>query len=513
MKRNELKLGVILTYVNLFASNVISILYTPYILNSLGQGEYGVYTLVWSIVNYMTVLDLGFSNAIVRYASKYRAEGEKEKESRLYGTFFCIYILIAVAALVVCKVIGLNFGAFAKGLTDHEAEIATQLVAIGSINIAISFPFSVFRGVVNVAEKFTFIKIVDLLRTLMTPVTTFIVLFTGHGSVGLMWVYTLISLAVMLLYIYYTFGVLHQKFILKLCEKCVLKELAVYSFYTFLGTIVDKIYWGTDQVILSNKKDSQTIAIYAIGSSFPNYFISFSTAISGVLLPRITKIATTQEKNTSKVLSDWFVKVGRLQFWVLSLVLLGFAFLGRQFIILWAGAEYEQSFWIAMIIMVPSIISLTQNTGISILQARNKIKFRSISYMFIALLNIVLSLLLVDKYGGIGCAIGTSIGTIAGPILLMNIYYYKVIHIDIPAYWKSVLSMLKAWPIPICAGLLIDRCVQIQSYLALVFWVIVFSTVFFASAYFMGFNAYEKALVKSVMCKLTRIIYRGGKKE
>lgn len=500
-KRNELKSGVILTYINLFASNIISILYTPYILRTLGQAEYGVYTLVWSIVNYLTVLDLGFSNAIIRYASKYRAEKEEEKEARLYGTFLILYMLIAVMAFALCIVIRLNFGAFAKGLTTSEVDVAVELITIGSINIAISFPFSVFRGVVNVSERFTFIKILDLVRTLATPVTTFIVLFTGHGSVGLMWAYTAISIAVVLLYIYYTFAVLRQKFIFRLCERNILKELFVYSFYTFLGTIVDKIYWGTDQIILSNKKDSQTIAIYNIGSNFPNYFISFSTAISGVLLPRITKIATDVKENADKLLSDWFIKVGRLQFWVLSLVLLGFTFFGRQFICIWAGTEYDASYWIAMIIMIPSIISLSQNTGISILQAQNKIKFRSVSYLFIALFNIAVSLILVDKYGAVGCAVGTSLGTVLGPIILMNIYYQKVIHIDIAKYWKNVLSMLKAWIIPIAAGICISKYIKINSYFDLLLWALFFSAIFFVSAFILGFNDYEKAIVKGVLIK------------
>lgn len=237
MKKNELRSGVILTYINLFASNIISLLYTPYILKTLGQAEYGVYTLVWSIVNYLTVLDLGFSNAIIRYASKYKAENEEEKEARLYGTFLILYLIIGFIAIIICGIIKNYFGVFAKGLTENEVVIASQLVTIGSINIAISFPFSVFRGIVNVSEKFTFIKIIDLIRVLMTPVMTFVVLSTGYRSVGLMWAYTIISLAVMITYIIYSFIVLHQRLIFKVCEKGILKEIAIYSFYTFLGTI------------------------------------------------------------------------------------------------------------------------------------------------------------------------------------------------------------------------------------------------------------------------------------
>lgn len=496
MRKSELKSGVVLTYINLFASNIISLLYTPYILKSLGQAEYGVYTLVWSIVNYLTVLDLGFSNAVIRYASKYRAENEREKESRLYGCFLIAYIAIGIIAIIVCGIIRIKFGVFAKGLTDNEVIIASQLVTIGSLNIAISFPFSVFRGIVNVSEKFTFIKIVDLLRTLMTPLMTFLVLYTGHRSAGLMWAYTIISLIVMIAYVYYTFAVLHQRFTFKICESCILKEITVYSFYTFLGTIVDKIYWGTDQLILSNKKDSETIAVYSIGSSFPNYFISFSTAISGVLLPRITQIATIVKENVSEILSAWFIKIGRLQFWVLSLVLLGFTFFGKPFICIWAGKEYSEAYWIAMIIMVPSIISLSQNTGITVLQAQNKIKFRSISYVFIAIFNILISLALVGRYGGIGCAIGTSLGTVLGPILMMNIYYYKVIKLDIPGYWCNVMQMLRAWIIPIIVGILISKFIYVNNYSILILSILLFCVVFVISAYLFGFNDYEKELVK-----------------
>lgn len=503
-KRNELKSGVILTYINLLTSNVVSILYTPFILRTLGQGEYGVYTLVWSIVNYLTVLDLGFSNAIIRYASKYKAEKQKEKEASLYGTFLIIYLVIGLVAIVACAVIKANFSGFAKGLTSGEVEIALQLIMIGSINIAISFPFSVFRGIVNVSERFTFIKVADLVRTLLTPVTTFAVLLNGGGSVGLMWAYTLISVAVFVAYVYYSFAVLHQKISFKRCEDGILKGIAVYSFYTFLGTIVDKIYWGTDQIILSNKADSQSIAIYSIGSNFPNYFISFSTAISGVLLPRITKVFSEKKGDATKELSEWFIKVGRLQFWVLSLVLLGFVFVGKEFISIWAGIDYAPAYWIALIIMVPSIVSLSQNTGISILQAQNKIKFRSVSYVFIAIFNIFVSLALVDKYGGIGCAVGTSLGTLLGPIVLMNIYYKKIIGLDIGGYWKNFISILKTWILPIFAGIIMKNFIVVTGYGSLLLFVLLFSAVFFASVYLFGFNSYEKALVSSVLGKLKK---------
>ena len=73
MKVNQIKLGSVLSYISIALNVLVALLYTPFLLRMLGQNEYGLYSLVASIVAYLTVLDLGFGNAIVRYISNYRA--------------------------------------------------------------------------------------------------------------------------------------------------------------------------------------------------------------------------------------------------------------------------------------------------------------------------------------------------------------------------------------------------------------------------------------------------------
>ena len=51
---------------------------------------------------------------------------------------------------------------------------------------------------------------------------------------------------------------------------------------------------------------------------------------------------------------------------------------------------------------MPAIVPLSQNIGISIIQAMNKHKFRSIVYLAIAILNIIISIPLAKQYAGIG---------------------------------------------------------------------------------------------------------------
>ena len=69
----ERKSGAVLSYVVIIVNTLIQLLYTPLLIRKLGQSEYGLYSLVASIIGYLTIMDLGFGNAIIVYTSKYRA--------------------------------------------------------------------------------------------------------------------------------------------------------------------------------------------------------------------------------------------------------------------------------------------------------------------------------------------------------------------------------------------------------------------------------------------------------
>ena len=64
-ERNQRKIGAILSYALIIANTLITILYTPILISKLGQSEYGLYSLITSVIGYLTILDLGFGNAIV----------------------------------------------------------------------------------------------------------------------------------------------------------------------------------------------------------------------------------------------------------------------------------------------------------------------------------------------------------------------------------------------------------------------------------------------------------------
>ena len=163
MKNSELKLGAILSYIILGLELVVGLFYTPILTRSLGQAEYGLYSLVASIISYLTVLDLGFGSAIVVYTARYRANNEKEKENRLHGMFLIIYTIIGIVAGAIGYILYLNVDKlFGNSMTLQEIEKAKVMMLILTANLVITFPMSIFSSTITLGRFNVFILMLNI---------------------------------------------------------------------------------------------------------------------------------------------------------------------------------------------------------------------------------------------------------------------------------------------------------------------------------------------------------------
>lgn len=98
------KFDPIFSMCNTAISLCMGLIYTPFAIRLLGQGEYAISNLAASVISYLSILDLGFSNTLVRYSARNRAKGEDD--SGINGLFLFLYILIAFAALLIGGILG-----------------------------------------------------------------------------------------------------------------------------------------------------------------------------------------------------------------------------------------------------------------------------------------------------------------------------------------------------------------------------------------------------------------------
>ncbi len=503
MKINQLKAGAFLSYVLILLSNIMGVVYTPFMLRMMGQSEYGLYSLIASIVGYLTILDFGFGNAIIRYTAKFRALNQKDEEYNLNGMFMIVYSLIALLVVIVGVVLYLNVGnMFSNTMTVAEVEKARFMMILLIFNLAITFPLGIFGFIVTAYENYVFSRSISIIRVVIYPCIMVPMLMMGYRAIGMIVVATILNIATLLINMVYCFAKLKIKLYFNKFNFNLLKEISTYSFFTFLIMIVDKINWSADQFILGAVSGTVMVAIYSVAAQLNTYYLSFSTAIVGVFLPRITAMVTNNA--TEDEISDLFIKIGRVQYIIMAFVMSGFLLIGQEFINIWAGKDYKSAFYIAAILMIPVTVPLIQNLGISILQAQNKQKFRTFVLTSIAGLNIALSIPLGKLYGGIGCAIGTSVALTLGPVILMNIYYYKKIHINIPKFWKEILVMTIPVVIAVFIGMGMNYLWKSSGYIDLLLKAIMFSVIYAPLMWILGMNKYEKDLFRGPVIKILR---------
>ena len=87
MALNQRKAGSILSYIYIFLSNTISLIYTPIMLGILGQSEYGLIGTANSITSYLSLLSMGIGASYVRFNAQARATGDKEMNIELMVCF------------------------------------------------------------------------------------------------------------------------------------------------------------------------------------------------------------------------------------------------------------------------------------------------------------------------------------------------------------------------------------------------------------------------------------------
>lgn len=503
---SQRKYGIILNYVRIALTVLFGIIYTPIMIRLLGKNEYGLYGTVMSFIGLLDLLNLGFGNSYIKFYSKYKSDNEDDKIKSFNALFTLVFSVLGLIALVIGLFFSFNLNlVFDKGLSADEYSKARIMIILLSFSTALNFAFTIFTTYISAYERFVFQKIVGLISYIINVAVNLIVLYNGFGAVGLVVSALAISIIFKAINIYYCFAKLNLEFDFKHIEKGLFKQIFAFSGLIAINMIVDKVNQGIDSVLLGRFCGTSVVAVYTVGASINSYFTNFSTAISGVFVPKVHNLVNSYEmdsKEQREALTAFFVKVARIQFLLLALLASGIVFFGKAFIRFWAGDGFDEAYYIAMILVLPSIIPLSQNVGIEIQRAENRHHYRSYLYGLTAIVNLVSSYFMCQIWGGIGSAIGTCGATIIATVILMNIVYHKNININVFEYWKNIGKQLLGMIVPFAFGTVIMLKVNFDSIIKLVVYIALYSLVYIAFVISFSTNSSEKEMIKSLLRKV-----------
>ena len=498
--RSERRAGALLSYVYIAVNSLIILVYLPIVKRTLGSSEYGLYDLAASVINYMSVMDLGFGNGIVVYTAKYRASGRFEDERKLHGMFGVIFTAIGIVAAAICVALSFNMKLIFPALQGAEVGKSRIIMLILAANLGLTFPLSMYANIVVAHERFIFSKILAILRAILNPLIMVPLLILRADSIAIVVVMTVVSIGCLVAdYVFCRkkLGV-NVKFLG--FDKPIFKEILSYSIYIFIAEIVDKINWSVDHFILLSTKGTREVTVYSMASNYHQMVLQLSAALSGVMLPKISKMVARKEGD--EALNREFIKTSRLQFFLIFLVSCGFVMFGHKFVVIHSGADCERSYYVAMILIIASIIPITQSVAISIIKAKNLFKFRAFLILAMAIANVGISIPLAIKYGSIGSAAGTAAALVIANIIIINIYYQTKCGIDIKRYWRETVTMAFRLAPSVATALALKLIFPLDGLKELLVYGSVFVVVYSATAYLFVMNSYERGMIKKYAGKI-----------
>ena len=502
--KNQLKAGVVLSYISTAISIVIQLVYMPVMIRLLGKSEYGLYSFVSSVVSYLSLFSLGFTGAYLRFFARFYKN--REKLASLNGMFLTLFSILASVA-TICGIV-LSFfpeQIFGSKLLDSELSKARILMLILVINIAINLISGIFDSIIGAYEQFVFQRIVGIASAIVNPFICLPLLLMGYGSVMLVVVATGVTLVRFIVNVWFCLYKMQIPVSFHGFQWSLLKEITVFSSFLLLNMIIDQINWNVDKLILGHTNGTEEIAVYGVASQFNSLFMVFSTTISSVFSPRVNLIAAQKVNNYQTEFTKLMARIGRIQWFILGLLTGGFIVFGKYFIVhIFAGEGYEEAYIVALFLVIPILIPLIQNVGIEMQRAINKHQFRSIIYMIIAISNVAISIPLAGKWGAVGAAMGTAFSLLIGNGLIMNIFYHKVLHINMKYFWKEILKTWKGFLIPTILALLITRCVAFDNMRIFLINAVIFTVVYCVSILIFSCNVEEKKLIFSMIKRKTR---------
>lgn len=422
--------AVVFSYINNILTIVINIFWSPYLIHTLGDAEYGIYQMASSFAGYLVLMNLGTGTVITRYVSLYRARKEEEKQENFIAMAWIVCGVLSCLILTVGLLLLGQLGKIYVMLDSYQLAHAKIIYLIVLSNIICTLLTQAFDGIILAYENYMFSQIWTFAKSLLRVILVLALINWRPDSAFISIVDLTLSCHYLLISAGYVFIKLKVKCKLRRWDFPLFRETAIFSLAILLQSFVNQVNSSVDKTLLGAMVSPESVSIYTLAINISTIFSSLSTAMLGIYLPRFTQIAATSDNRID--ITKAAVQPSRVQFFVSTTVLLAFLLCGKDFVILWVGKEYLQVWTIAVILMVPMYFLYLTGIIVSVLDALGKRLFRSIVLSLAAVGNILISIMLIQKYGALGAPIGTAIVTILFSVLLMNWYFqFKLdLHID-----------------------------------------------------------------------------------
>jgi O-antigen/teichoic acid export membrane protein len=421
--------NILMNWAAFVATIGIGFVMSPFLVRHLGDEVYGVWVLVGSLVGYLGLLDFGITPSTVKYVAEYRALGDQQAINRLITTSLTVYSFIGFTTLAVSAAFAVLFNRIFH--TPLSFNTAAAVVLITGLNLALTFPATVFVGVLRGYQRYDLDGSVTTFSIIIRSVLIVVLIWQGYGILAL----AVVTFAFDILRLFYLIRCaykLNAEIAIKreFFDRAELRKLFGYSVFAFLMIVGKRLIFYTDAIVIGIFMSPAAITLYSIANRLVTYLLQVSETM-GVLTPTASDLGARNDQNAIK---EMLILSTKYMLLVALPVAAVFFILGDRFIALWMGPEYTGSTFILSILTIAVLAHLLEMPAHTVLLGLGKHKIVALFTLAQAIANLILSLVLVKPYGLEGVALGTTIPTVVFTLVAIVIYFKNYLRVSLMEY-------------------------------------------------------------------------------
>lgn len=491
-EKNQIKLGAILSYVSIIVNIVAGLLYTPWMVDQIGGDDYGLFTIVNSLIT-LFMVDFGLSAATSRYLSKYRAEGNEEKVQSFLGAVYKLYFIIDLIIFAVLAVLYCCLDVMYDYPPAQMERLKVVYIIAGLFSV-VNFPFVTFNGILTAYEKFIPLKVADLLYRVLLVGTTIVALVLGGGLYAMVSIHAVVGLVV----VGFKYIVIKKstpvKTSFKETEKGIYKEIFGFSVWVTVSALASRLVFNITPSILGMFVSATEVGAFGIVSTIEGYVYMVTTAINGMFMPKIARIYA--HTDTEEDIMPLMMRVGKFQYALNGLLIIGFAIVGQSFLQLWLPDEYlmfkNEIYWGILAVIVPGIFFNSLQIANTAMTVDNKVKWNALVSVVTGVVNVVLCVILSHFFGMIGAAGAICISYFLR-VIVLNVIFHKKMHFNMPLFMRKVyLRFSIPALLALGAGLVMNYFITSLSFIVFLIKGVAIVAVYLLFTFIFGLNKAEK---------------------
>jgi len=434
----------------MIANVALAFFMMPFILHSLGDRMYGIWVLIGAIMGYSSYLDLGLSSAVNRFVSRAVGRGDVREINELINTSFILYLIIGAVIITLTLALAAAVSLFTA--SQEDLTVMRVLILLVGFSMAIGFPSRSFGSILGANLKYEISGGIELLCLLLRNFLILLFFSIGYGIIALGIIFAGVTLLSYALNTYFAFhSVGGFRFDLKLYNGKRIRELFSYSIYTFINKLSEILIFRVDLLVISAFIGVAASAHYSIASTMVSYFLYFIFNIFALLGPVFSQ---DEGRGDEESIRKKFLVTTKIAVYLNIFLGMMAIFYGRYFIERWMGPAYTDAYPALVVLMIAIIVQLVQMPSTTMLYNISKHRFLAYAGVAEGLLNLGLSLLLVNTYGMLGVALGTAVPMIVIRLAIQPVYACRTTGISLSRYYINTLipcaaiafaSLLSVW--------------------------------------------------------------------